>query len=91
MILRFVREHVHGIRTQGRKDVFNIVGDEIGVDIDRYDLLIPRCLSSPILSSARSVNSEQFKSKGKLAAMHATVCFTLVPYIHYSLFDSGLF
>ncbi|KAI3893484.1 hypothetical protein MKX03_022812 [Papaver bracteatum] len=76
---RFVREHLYGIRTQGCKDVFNIVGDEIGVDIDRNDLLLPQCLSSPSLSSVRCVSSEQFKSKGMLAAIHATVCVTLVP------------
>ncbi|KAI3928694.1 hypothetical protein MKW98_024295 [Papaver atlanticum] len=70
---RFVREHVHGIRTQGCKDVFNIVGDEIGVDIDRNDLLLPQCLSLPSLSSARSVNSEQFKPNGMLAAIHASL------------------
>ncbi|KAI3913334.1 hypothetical protein MKW92_051319 [Papaver armeniacum] len=70
---RFLREYVHEIWTQECNDVFNIVGNEIGVDIDRSDLLLPQCLSSPSSSSARSVNSEQFKSKGKLAAIHATL------------------
>ncbi|KAF8390249.1 hypothetical protein HHK36_024774 [Tetracentron sinense] len=62
---KYLREYVHSEWSQGCNDVFNRVADEIGDDIDRNDLLLPKCLSSSA--------AEQFKLKGKHGKIHSTI------------------
>ncbi|KAJ4848510.1 hypothetical protein Tsubulata_049892 [Turnera subulata] len=62
---KFLHEYVHSGWSQGCNDVFNQVGDEIGVDVPTDDLLQPICLSQ---SSA-----VQFRPKGKHGQIHAKV------------------
>lgn len=62
----YLREYCHSQWSQGCNDVFNRVEDEIGDDVELDDLILPKCTS---LSKA-----EQFRLKGKLGKIHATVC-----------------
>ena len=66
---KYLREDVHGKLSQGCKDVFNRVLNEISVNVAHDDLLLPNCLSS---SSA-----EQFRPKGKHGKIHA-MAYTMV-------------
>ncbi|XWS30290.1 hypothetical protein CRYUN_Cryun24cG0104100 [Craigia yunnanensis] len=62
---KYLREIAHGQWSQGCNDVFNRVADEVGVDVGLNDLLLPICTSSS--------NAEQFRIKGNLGKMHASV------------------
>lgn len=62
---RYLREYFHDEWSKECNDVFNRVSDEIGEDIDRSDLLLPRCLSS--------TTAQQSISKGLHAKIHAKV------------------
>ena len=66
MTQKYLREIAHGQWSQGCNDVFNRVADEVGVDVGLDDLLLPICTSSS--------NAEQFRLKGKLGKIHASVC-----------------
>ncbi|KAF9604093.1 hypothetical protein IFM89_002768 [Coptis chinensis] len=45
---RYLREYYHDKLSQECNDIFNKVSDEIGLGIDRNDLLLPKCLSTMI-------------------------------------------
>ncbi|XVF58199.1 hypothetical protein PTKIN_Ptkin07bG0044800 [Pterospermum kingtungense] len=62
---KYWREYCHSGWSQGCNDVFNRVADEVGVDVELDDLLLPKCTSSS--------NAEQLKLKGRLGKIHATV------------------
>ncbi|KAM4132870.1 hypothetical protein ACJW30_01G284900 [Castanea mollissima] len=60
--LEHLHEDIHGILSQGCKDVFNRASNEFSSDVAHDDLL-PNCLSSSLV--------EQFRPKGKHEKIHA--------------------
>ncbi|KAL8233987.1 hypothetical protein R6Q59_020087 [Mikania micrantha] len=62
---KYLREYIHSGWSQGCNDVFNRVENEVSDDVQRDDLLLPKCLSTP--------SSQQFKPRGLHSKAHSSV------------------
>lgn len=62
---KYLREYYHGQLSKECKDVFNRVLDEISGDVEKGDLLMPKCLSSN--------SAQQFRLKGLQGKIYAEV------------------
>ncbi|RVW71661.1 hypothetical protein VitviT2T_022590 [Vitis vinifera] len=62
---KYLREYYHGQLSKECKDVFNRVLDEISGDVEKGDLLMPKCLSSN--------SAQQFRLKGLQGKIYAEI------------------